>query len=207
MRWALIGCCLLKVLDSGAAGEWWSVAGFLACIPAIWLWSTAGALALAAVVAVLSFDNSHEFFLLSVALVVGLFPERRQMALLLRVQVTVVWVVAGFAKLNPRFRAGQVFDLDQVLLFSALPARVVIWATIAAELVVLPLLLWTRPRLARWAAVGFQGSVTVAMMPLMNERWALLVFNVLIVAAVFAATASPSPSPRTPATTVPTPAW
>lgn len=188
MRLALIACCVAKAIDTATVGEWPATVGFLACIPALWFWPTAGPLLLAAVVASLSFDDSHEFFLLSTALVVGLFPEPRQMALLLKVQVTVVWFVAGFSKLNPRYLGGSLFDHDRLWVLSASPTRVVLWGAIAAELVVLPVLLWTRPQLARWATVAFQLSVLIGMLGVVGRPWALVTFNLSIMAAVFAAT-------------------
>ena len=119
------------------------------------------------------------------------------MVLLLKVQITAMWVFTGIAKFHPNFRSGEVFSRGPLLLVDRLPIELVIWGTIAAELIFLPVLLWWKPKIAFWAALVFQTAVFLGMIRYRAERsfvrelsfqLSLLSFEIAVMGAVLVVT-------------------
>ena len=133
----------------------------------------------------------------SVAAILVVFPSPRQLILLVKVQLTALWLFAGIAKLQPGFRTGVILESGHVFRLDALPTSLLVWGTILAEAVVLPLLLWTRPRLALWCALAFQSLLLLGMSTYRSGRslsfqisyeTALWSFALLTMACVIAVT-------------------
>jgi hypothetical protein len=164
-RWGLFTACLLDAVSEATLDSPDSTRN--TCIAIV----SAAALvvnrrigaAITAAGLLFTLHTSHEFLVLSVAALVAIFPSPRQLVLLLKVQLTVLWVFAGIAKLQPAFRSGSILERGHVLLLGTLPEWVFVWGTILAEAIVLPVLLWTRPRAALWCGIAFQLAIIVAM--------------------------------------------
>jgi hypothetical protein len=142
-------------------------------------------------------NSAHEFLIMSIAMISAVFPSPRQMVLLLKVQLTVMWVFTGIAKFHPNFRSGEVFSRGPLLLVDRLPIELVIWGTIAAELIILPVLLWWKPRIAFWAALVFQTAVFLGMIRYrsawsatreLSFQLSLLSFEIAVMGAVLVVT-------------------
>jgi len=153
--------------------------------------------ALNALVLVVWQHTGHEFLLFSFCVIVVLFPNPRQMTLLLKVQITTLYVFTGISKLRPAFRSGEVLQRGDLLLFDHLPISLLVWGTIATELIVLPVMLWVRPKMAFWVASGFQLSILVGMWPYRASRAfaaethfraGLIVFAILLIGGLWACT-------------------
>lgn len=162
MRWTLIASIAVNALCQYFRGPSAFALVSLACIVALVVSRRAGA-AITAVLYMITMRSAHEFLIFSIALIVAAFPSPRQMVLLLKIQITTLWVFTGISKLHPEFRSGEVFRRGPLFLFDHVPQGLVIWGTAAAELLILPVLLWWKPRIAFWVALAFQTSVFVGM--------------------------------------------
>lgn len=153
--------------------------------------------AITAVVYLFTLNSAHEYLIMVIAAILAVFPSPRQMVPLLKVQITVMWIFTGISKLHPNFLSGEVFSRGPLFLVDRLPIDIVIWATIAAELVILPVLLWWRPKVAFWVALAFQTAVVLGMIRYMAPRsfakelsfqFSLLSFEIAVMGAVLVVT-------------------
>ncbi|CAB4323704.1 MAG: hypothetical protein F2520_07160 [Actinobacteria bacterium] len=162
IRWTLIASIAVNAVCRYFDGETTEAVLSALCVGALLINRRVGA-AITAVVYLLTTVSAHEYLIMSIAAILALFPSPRQMVLLLKVQLTVMWVFTGIAKLHPAFRSGRVFERGPLLFFDHLPINLVIWGTIVIELIALPVLLWWKPKVAFWVALVFQTSVYVGM--------------------------------------------
>lgn len=166
------------------------------CVLALLIHRRLGA-AITALIYLATLFSAHEYLIMAIALILALFPSPRQMVLLLKVQLTVMWIFTGIAKFHPNFRSGEVFRRGPLFLADHLPIDLVIWGTIAAELILLPVLLWWRPKLAFWAALVFQTAVFLGMIRYraamsfqreLSHQLSLLSFEIAVMGAVLVVT-------------------
>lgn len=169
IRWTLIASITVSVGCRYFNGHPETALLSAICVVALMINRRWGA-AITAVTYLLTMNAAHEYMIMAIATVVALFPSPRQMVLLLKVQLTVMWVFTGIAKFHPNFRSGEVFSRGPLLLVDRLPIDLVIWGTIAAELIILPVLLWWKPKIAFWAALVFQTAVFLGMIRYMAAR-------------------------------------
>lgn len=199
IRWGLVLTCLLDAISEAALRDSNSTRDTviaLVSVVALLANRRIGA-AVTAIGLLFTLHTSHEFLVCSIAALVALFPSPRQLALLVRVQISAMWVLAALAKLHPAFRSGAILEGGEILLYGTLPIGLLVWGTILAEGLVLPLLLWTRPRIALWCTIAFQGSILVGMSTFRSDRsrvyqlsyvTALFSFGLLTMICVFAVT-------------------
>lgn len=199
IRWALVVACLLDAVSEAALRD--SNSGrdtIIALVSAVALMidRRIGA-AITAIGLVFTLSTSHEFLVMSIAALVAIFPSPRQLMLLVKVQLTAMWMLAALAKLHPAFRSGEVLGRGELLLLDSVPVWVLVWGTIIAEGAILPLLLWFRPRMALWAAVMFQTTIMIGMSTFMSAAsriyqlsyvTALFSFGILTLACVWSVT-------------------
>lgn len=199
IRWGLVVACLLDAVseatwrpDEAVRDTTIALVSALALI----LNRRIGA-AIIAIGLLFTLSTSHEFLVLSVAAILAIFPSPKQLNLLIKVQLTALWLFAGLAKLGSDFLTGAPLNRGNVFLIDALPTPLLVWGTILAEAVVLPVLLWTRPRLALWAAIVFQMSIMIGMSTYASGKslndeisfvTALWAFGLLTIACVVAVT-------------------
>jgi hypothetical protein len=102
---------------------------------------------------------------------------------LLKIQVTIVYAVAAYAKINPWFLSGEVLGraiIRPAFLHTPETLIALSWATIAFE-ASMAIALWIKP-LRRWAITG--GVIFHTMVPLMMGLYGgLVVFSASIVGA------------------------
>ena len=165
IRWGLVVACLL---DAVSEATWRPEEAFrdtfIALVSALALIVNRriGA-AITAIGLLFTLSTSHEFLVLSIAAILAIFPSPKQLNLLVKVQLTALWIFAGLAKLGSEFLAGTTVTRGDLFLIDAVPTSVLVLGTILAEAVMLPALLWTRPRLAMWAAIAFQLTIMIGM--------------------------------------------
>lgn len=169
IRWTLIASIAVNIACQYFDGETTDAILSALCVAALLINRRLGA-AITAVIYLLTTVSAHEYLIMSIAAILALFPSPRQMVLLLKVQLTVMWVFTGIAKFHPAFRSGEVFRRGPLFIFDHLPVNLVIWGTIALELIVLPVLLWWKPKVAFWVALVFQTSVYVGMFRYFSRR-------------------------------------
>jgi hypothetical protein len=172
IRWGLVVACLLDAVSEATwrpdeAVRDTSIA--LVSAIALILNRRIGA-AITAIGLLFTLYTSHEFLVFSIAAILALFPSPKQLNLLVKVQLTALWLFAGLAKLGSNFLSGAPLNRGNLLLIDALPTSVLVWGTILIEAVILPVLLWTRPRLAMWAAIAFQMSIMIGMSTYMSGK-------------------------------------
>ena len=196
IRWTLIASVAVNVACQYFNGATFTALLSAVCVAALLIDRRVGA-AVTTIIYLFTWNSGHEFLIMSIALIAAVFPSPRQMVLLLKVQLTVLWVFTGIAKLHPNFRSGEVFRRGPLLLVDHLPADLVIWGTIATELIVLPVLLWWKPKIAFWTALAFQTAVFLGMIRYRSGRGfaeefsfqlSLLSFEIAVMGAVFVVT-------------------
>ena len=196
IRWTLIASIAVNAACQYFNGETTDALLSVVCVAALLINRRVGA-AITAVTYLLTTISAHEYLIMSIAATVAIFPSPRQMVLLLKVQLTVMWVFTGIAKFDPAFRSGEVLRRGPLLIFDHLPINLVIWGTIALELIVLPVLLWLKPKVAFWVALVFQTSVFVGMIRYFSRRsfarefsfqLSLLSFEIAVMGAVLVVT-------------------
>ncbi|MFP3881717.1 MAG: hypothetical protein ACLFWH_05300 [Actinomycetota bacterium] len=196
--WTLLAAAVIKALT---VANVWIAAALLASAAVGFVAPRLGAAGVAVVLTPIV-DTNHEMFLFLVAVLVAGFPDTAQRRLLLRTQMTALYLFAGVAKLHPGWLSGELLNRDGALmLFGTLPTGLIVWGTIVAELAMVPLL-WWRPRFALYFGAVLHAAIIVGVWTLVPEyRAGLVVFNGLAVAVLFAVmrpTTSPSDSPRRP---------
>lgn len=165
IRWGLVVACLLDAVSEATWRPDEAVRDtIIALVSAIALILNrrVGA-AITAIGLLFTMSTSHEFLVFSVAAILAIFPSPKQLNLLIKVQLTALWLFAGLAKLGSNFLSGAPLNRGNLFLIDALPTPLLVWGTILAEAVILPVLLWTRPRLAMWTAIVFQISIMIGM--------------------------------------------
>ena len=90
------------------------------CVLALLIHRRVGA-AITALIYLATLFSAHEYLIMAIALILALFPSPRQMVLLLKVQLTVMWIFTGIAKFHPNFRSGEVFRRGPLFLADHLP--------------------------------------------------------------------------------------
>lgn len=196
IRWTLIASITVNVGCQYFNGNPGTALLSAMCVVALIINRQWGA-SITAVTYLLTLNSAHEYLIMAIAAILAVFPSPRQMVLLLKVQLTVMWIFTGIAKFHPNFRSGEVFSRGPLLLVDRLPIELIIWGTIAAELVILPVLLWWKPKIAFWAALAFQTAVFLGMIRYREERsferelsfqLSLLSFEIAVMGAVLVVT-------------------
>lgn len=180
----------LKAVERLVGGHW--MAGLVLVIAAgVLVWTPRyGAVATAAGLALFPITSHTVMLMLWVAVILAVFPDWQQQRIVLRTQVTALYLFAGSAKLfSSDWLSGAVLTdptRGTLLIPGWVPLGVLIVAAVVGELG-LAVLLWTAPRLAVWAAAALHLGITVGMWTFVPDaQLPLLIFNGLAFVVVYA---------------------
>jgi hypothetical protein len=198
LRWVLIGIAITKGFDThflytGFSLCWLSMAVALLVLPQRVGYGLLATFCWGGALLQLTRMSTHVVLIGWVALILALWPDEATRLRLLRVQVIVLYALAGISKINPRFLSGDVVRFYR----DSLPfPQVLALSAVCVELG-MAFLIWRRSRWALPLAVALHLSILVMWTSdFIGNGPGLLVFNVLAVALVATVTPARSAAAR-----------